>query len=115
MLYEIRRSDGSVSRMRLTDNTTIEAEILKWHPDEHGTVVGWQQISEAVAREPAPPPEIDLTGVPDVVRDVIVQMGQAMAAMQAERDRDRAELMSAHERLAALETTNEAVRATLKI
>jgi hypothetical protein len=116
MLYEITRSDGSKSTMRLLDPaTTIEAEIAKWHPDEHGTVTGWREIQEATARPPAPPPELDLTGVPDVVRDTIMQMGAAMVAMQADRDRDRAELQAAHLRLAALETTNEAVRATLKI
>ena len=115
-LYEITRYDGSKSVMRLLDpDTTIEAELAKWHPDDHGTVTGWKEISEAVARETPPPPEIDLTGVPDVIRDVIMQMGQAMAAMQAERDHDRAELDAAHQRLTALETTNEAVRATLKI
>lgn len=111
-LYEITRSDGSTSRMRLLDpNTTIEAEIAKWHPDDHGTVTGWKQISEAIAREPAPPPEIDLTGVPDTIRDVLLQMGSAMAAMQAELEALRQQTINDREHVDAIKTD---IRATLK-
>ena len=112
-LYEITRSDGSKSVMRLLDpDTTIEAELAKWHPDDHGTVTGWKEISEAVARETPPPPEIDLTGVPDVIRDVIMQMGQAMAAMQDELDALRGQVAADR---AHVDAINADVRSQLKI
>ena len=119
MIYEITRSDGTTSRMRLlVPETTIESEILKWHPDDHGTVVSWRAIEEheLVARDPPTPLAVDLTGLPDTIRDVLISMGEVISTMQGQRDQDRAQIAALaqlrdhdQQRIAQLEQTNQVI------
>jgi hypothetical protein len=130
MLYELKFTDGRVSRMRLLDpETDIQTELSKWPSADRELVVSWSPIAEAPERGPALIAPVDLSSVPDSTRKVLTEMIDALSVMQGQRDRDQ-ELMAAlnlqrqqdasmiselHLRTAQLEDTNARVRAELKI
>lgn len=123
MFYEILHGDGSKSHLRLVDGVCVETEISKWPDEMRANVKSWKQIDAWPEFEQAPAlPKIDLSTMPDSVRDVLAHMANALETMQvqhvqnlAQVDALRAEKAELHDRLGRLEDTNAKVRNQLNV
>ena len=116
MFYELKNKNGDVYHMRLIEGISVESELEKWTQEDREAIASWKQI-DAWPEIPTPTPlAVDLTGLPDTIRDVLIGMGEVISTMQGQRDQDRAQIAALaqlrdhdQQRIAQLEQTNQVI------